>query len=129
MNEVSDMFVKGFCAKCAERGIDPEALIKSGFIGSLIRTGKEMGQTSNQIATGRQKSMMQYGNKGFMGRMGQRLWDPIQASRNAKGYGIGVGQQPQSVQQAPQGAMGVNSLTNRGNIMPMGNASQAMIPG
>ena len=42
MNEVSDMFVKGFCAKCAELGVDAEELIKQGargdYLSKLIRT-------------------------------------------------------------------------------------------
>jgi hypothetical protein len=90
--QVHPAYAQGFIDKCAEVGVDPEALLqKQAIIGSMVRGIKEMGQTTDEIAGSRQGMNRDYGKKKFGGRLLAGLLDPIQAKRSRRAYGMGVG--------------------------------------
>ena len=109
MDQVSDSFAQGFCDKCAEMGVDAEALIKQSVIGGVIRGAKEMAMTGNEIAKNRYQSQKDYMNKGVFGRLGQALWDPAQAARNRQAMNVGMPIGVLSTQRGIQG-MGIQGM-------------------
>lgn len=67
-----------------------KAIQKKAILGSLIRGAKEMDQDSLQIQEARMRQAQGWLRKKMLGRLGTRLWDPVQSFRMRGARDIGT---------------------------------------